>query len=261
MAAFGLTRKAGRRAPVHPRRSRVTIIFAPCRSRPPRSSAAPPISRTCATTRASVEIALGLYRPWARCTPGTLLWPGRPGGGQPRYSVDLRQPDAVRAERGPFAVSAGSRWGPREARLDRGRRRVRARGGGALSGRGRHAGAGRASRRASLRAQPSRTLRGRRDRRREAIRRRRSEHRRLRKEGLPAASGRPSHGARSVLARRDRRCPDRPRAGRPGDELAQRVPVRRRAGTSASARRRARRRSAGLCCRRAATERARAPGS
>ena len=59
----------------------------------------------------------------------------------------------------------------------------------------------------------------------------RPARRALRREGLPAARRHPPHGRRPRHGRRDRRHADRARARRPGDVVAQRLPVARRART------------------------------
>ena len=191
----------------------------------------------CATKYAGEEIALAFVPTMGALHAGTS---GARARGQAARAagrgVDFREPDAVRAGGGPLAVPSRPRGRSREARA-RGRRRgVCARGRRALPRRGRDAGARRAAGRTALRTHSPRALRGRRDHRREAIRHRRTERRRLRKEGLPAAPRHPSHGARSVPAGRDRRRPDGPRAGRSGDELAQRVSLAGRASASESPR-------------------------
>ena len=82
---------------------------------------------------------------------------------------------------------------------------------------------------------PAGALRGGRDGRREALRARRAVRRRVRAEGLPAAAVVRRIATRPLFSRRDRRPPHRARAGRPRDELAQRLPLGRRARARALA--------------------------
>ncbi len=81
---------------------------------------------------------------------------------------------------------------------------------------------------------PAHPLRRRHHGRRQAVLHRRAVPRLLRREGLPAARGRPAHGRRPVAAGRGGRLPDRARARRPGDVEPQRLP---RAPTSGRPRR------------------------
>ena len=101
--------------------------------------------------------------------------------------------------------------------------------------RGRRAAAG------PVRRQPPRPLPRRRHRRAQALPRRAAARRALRREGLPAAPRAHADGARPRPRRRDRRHADRARARRPGDVVAQRLPVARRAAARAGAVARARR--------------------
>ena len=68
--------------------------------------------------------------------------------------------------------------------------------------------------------------------RRQAAQRRRSGRRLLRAEGRPAGAGDPAHGAGPRLPGRGRDAPDRARAGRPRDELPQRLPRQRASATA-----------------------------
>ena len=142
-----------------------------------------------------------------------------------RRGVDLRQPDAVRARRGLHPLPARPRRRRPQARDGGSRPRVRAGARRDVPARRRHARARRRARGAAGRGAPPGPLRGRRDGGREALRRRRPLRRSLRAQGLPAAPRRPAHGARPLRAGGDRRAPHRARAGRPGDELAQRLPL------------------------------------
>ena len=119
--------------------------------------------------------------------------------GRPRARHDLRQPAAVRAERGLRPLPAHPRGATsRSAAARRRRRRLRPAGGRDVPGR-RAAGTGRSRARSATMlegAQPARPLRRRADRRAQAAQPDPARPGRLRREGLPAADPDPPDGAR-----------------------------------------------------------------
>ena len=145
--------------------------------------------------------------------------PRQPAAGGPRRverrsggRVDLREPAAVRAERGPRPLPPHPRRRPRGLRA-RGRRRgLRADGRGGLPGLAGAAAGHRRARAARHRARgqdPARPLPRRADRGRQALRPGPPRRRGLRPEGLPAAGADPPDGRRPVPGRRGRRRRDR----------------------------------------------------
>src|SRR5581483_11555897 len=138
--------------------------------------------------------------------------------------VDLREPDAVRTERGLRRVSAARGRRHRDARVRALRRRLRPLRRRDVPGRRRDARGAWADRGAPRRRRAPRPLRRRRDGRDEALRHHHARRGLFRPEGLPAAARAPDRRARPALRRESRRMPHRPRAGRPRDVLAQRVP-------------------------------------
>ena len=190
------------------------------------------IVRSIADVRAAVRDARADGRPGrtgaddGRVPRGaSLADPAGPRRERPGRRLAVRQPDAVRRERGPGRVPA--RRGARCRARRRGGRRhpVRPAGRGDLPGRLRHQHPRLGHHRGAVRCAPrTRPLRRRRDGRHEAVPDRRARRGLLRAEGCAAGAGDPSPRARPRHPGAHRRLPDRARAGRPGDELPQRLP-------------------------------------
>ena len=142
----------------------------------------------------------GSCPPWVRCTTGhAVAVRARPRGGRlrgPGRRVDLRQPDAVRARRGPRPLPAHLRRRPRAVCRAGRRRRVRAVGRRGLPGRRARRSPSTPGRSPPCSRAPSRPdpLPRRAHRGRQALRPGPPRRRGVRREGLPAAGADPADG-------------------------------------------------------------------
>ena len=142
-------------------------------------------------------------------------------GGEP-----LREPDAVRADRGPRGLPARSRRRRRRSPRPRASTCCSRRRSTRCTRRRAHDGARRRAHRGPVRREPPGALRRRDHGRGEAVLDRRSVPRVLRPQGRAAARGDPAHDRRPRPAGRGRRVPAGARARRPGDVEPQRLPRR-----------------------------------
>src|SRR5581483_6359683 len=159
----------------------------------------------------------------ARRSP--LARAGRARGRRARPGLDLREPDAVRAERGPGALPARRSARPGAARTGRRGRDFRAGRRGDVPRGLQHLRDGRGTDGASRGREPADALPRRHDGRREVAEHRAARARVLRAEGRATARGGAADDARPRPAGGDRRDADRARGRRAGDEQPQRLPV------------------------------------
>ncbi|CAA9557271.1 MAG: Pantoate--beta-alanine ligase, partial [uncultured Thermoleophilia bacterium] len=160
---------------------------------------------------------------------------GRAPGVRPRRRLAVREPHAVRRRRGSGALPAGRAGRRPPGRRARRRHPVRARRRGDVPARLRDHGRPRARRRRPRRRRAPRPLRGCRHRGHAPLRHRRARRVVLRPEGLPTGGRDPTARRRSGPAGRDPGAADRPRARRPGLQLAQPAADRRGARARALA--------------------------